>query len=193
MKTLIYLLALTGSFILGSCSSYNFVNEPVGNAVNVELKNKLMFEGELLFVRDSSAYFLVNSADYPVYLGNSLYLFRIPLSRIKSLKITDLDDKGWIFPIIGEQLLPGITLGIVASGYNSSASILILGGTVLLSAVTFALFESSSPKDPEFHNFNSHKGIDRLRKYARYPIPLNEFQIQDLLKSYNLTKVIELE
>jgi hypothetical protein len=159
-----------------SCSgSSDFVNKPIGNNINITMKNIDVYpDQELLFIYEDTLYTLFNNSK----------VFPIPMTQIEQISVSGYSDRGWLGAIIGLQVVPSILMGAVASSENTNAW--ALTGIMLIPAVLeAALFESSTPNAPLFKSPIEEK-VTELKKYARYPIEMSREKINALEKFYGV-------
>ena len=170
MKFKIYTLVCI-SLILCSCATY----EPTQFGDNAEISaySEYDFEGELLFITDSS-FFISNVTGE---------ISEIAFKKSEAIKINGYTNRGWL-GLIALQAIPPIILSITA---QQAAPLALL----IIPAISLGLYEMGTPPAPGIDKGQVNKYTSEyLKKYARFPQGLTSEQFKEFSKNKIVKKYI---
>ncbi len=178
-----------------SCSTMRDFNAINGEEAQIRLNDNNVTEGELLFLRGNSLFYL--ETEIKTAPNNSYtYIFTIKklfTKNIHSVKINGLSNYAWIRGVVAFQLVPNLLMAIAYNSVNPGGFWEFFGYGMIPVAVTTGLFLMSTPPKPEI-DCRSNIAIDSaLAPYCRYPKGISDEQFIKFIKTYRQDSVLQAD
>ena len=171
-----------------SCTSSENVTEPKGDNITLILKNGMSYEAELLMVKDSMLYFISND----LKVENKTYsnvITRTHINKLHEISLESYSDKGWLAYVIVTNGIPAVLLSVASLSLESGVGLLAF----IPFGINLLLYSSSEPGDITIETPFTDKKMNKINKYTRYPLGLNDKQFDLLLEFHKQKKVIEIK
>jgi len=163
------LLPVVTAATLLSCSTTGRGLRPEGDIVQVRLSSGEVCTGELLLVRDSTV----------VLRGREART--LSFGEVRDVTVRGYQNHIWQPMVLLFEVAPAIVLGMVASGGYADAW--GVAAIALIPAVVNSIaFATSTPAPPWVEGPLTPALADSLRKYARFPLGLEEDRLKRFLR-----------
>jgi hypothetical protein len=181
LRFLIWFALFTG---LAGCRNATEI-APDGDRASIQMKNGTLFQAELVSVEDSLLIVVPGlSKEFP-----KRKVYGIALPEIASIEIQGYVNRNWETSMLAFQIVPTILFVIAASsadGDNAAPALLIFG---LPTALTYLIFEASTPDPPGARGPFPPDILETLKQYMRFPQGLTESQLHIVLERYQQTRL----
>ncbi|MAT38171.1 MAG: hypothetical protein CL946_01060 [Ectothiorhodospiraceae bacterium] len=183
MKTGKIMPLLLIAALLSSCTSTYEAMKPDGERALAVTLSGQEYEGELLSFQECTLYLLMKPEGYVPIDKRRYEVYALPADSLYRVTIEGINGRDWIPQIILFQAIPTLLFTLAASAWNNSEQDGVRSsvdvGEMFLSfavptAITWLLFEISTPPAPEASAPIDDEQIRNLVKYARYPQGMSE-------------------
>jgi hypothetical protein len=191
MSRLSVILILALLLIFQSCiippkefdSHYKVRLSPKGEKIKVTTENQRKWEGEFIFHDEQFVYLLMENKQ-----EIHSEVMSIPIETIVHIKVDLFVNRHWKGYVLVFQIIPALVLGMTYATYaeDIGGGLGLAGVSLLPGGLSYLLFSTSQPKQPELWGKIDYEKLTGLQKYARYPFTPNPEQKHKILE--NLVK-----
>jgi len=183
MKDISILVLMVFQICLTGCTGQMFVLKPEGDRAIISTKDGIDFTAELLAVNEDVLYVNIISGNHTLGIAHDEILIGFELDNIRDIRIQGYRNNQWVAPWVVFQVIPPILLGIAASMETADAVAVwaVFSIPALISGTTLGF---GGTKNPAFSNDFTPYKISELKKYVRYPMGLNEGQLNIIAESH---------
>lgn len=179
MKNSSILLLIVFQICWTGCTGQKFVLNTEGDRATISTQGGIDFTAELLAVNEDVLYVNVISGNHVLGITYDETLIGYEMDSIREIRILGYRNNRWIAPWVVFQLVPPILLGIAASSESAGGLAVwaVFSIPALISGTTMGL---GGTKNPAISKEFTPDKISELKKYVRYPLGLNDGQLNKI-------------
>lgn len=153
---------------------------PKGEKIKVTTEDQKRWEGEFIFHDEQFVYLLMENKQ-----ETRSEVMSIPIETIVHIKVDLFVNRHWKRYAVGFQIIPAIVLGLTYAAYadDMGGGLIMAGISSIPGGLSYLLFSSSQPKQPELKGKIDYEKLKELQKYARYAFTPNPEQKHKILES----------
>jgi hypothetical protein len=184
----IFLLCLLGGLV--SCGYSDYFLKSEGDIAIITTKKDPSVNGELISIQDSIVYILQDNTERLKKTDPEKLIASINIGNIDSICIQGYSDRNWGKWIFYFEAIPGALMTIAVASYGKDANV---GAAFMIFEIpalfTYLLFEATNLSAPSVSAPNLISNINKIKKFARFPLGINEFQMNKLLQKYRQKEI----